>query len=170
MAGRLGASLVERIERRDPSEIARRQWEKQRKVFEKNDRNRDASRDMEQVDHQVIVAGFCFLSFELTSEEPSDRRRAQEYVHQLFDLEIKTLPILEGNDEGREIGGTPYEFDRWVLGRAAELLATLASHDQARLLYEPVLRRGPAAHYWTQDFLEAWITITLPRMASVQPS
>ena len=165
MAGRLGASLVERIVRRDPSEIARRQWEKQRKAFNKNDRDRDARRHMEQVDYQVIVAGFCFLSHELTSGEPADRRRAQEYVRQLFDLEMKTLPILEGDDEGREVGGTPYEFDRWVLERAAELLATLASRDQARLLYDPVLRRGPAAGYWTQDFLEAWITVTLPRMA-----
>jgi hypothetical protein len=164
MAIRLGASLVERIERRDPSEIARRQWEKQRKAFEKNDRDRDASREMPQIDYRVIVAGFCFLSHELTSGDPSDRRRVQEYVRQLFDLEMKTLPILEGDDEGREVGGTPYEFDRWVLERAAELLATLVSQDQARLLYEPVLRRGPAAHYWTQDFLEAWITVTLPRM------
>ena len=166
MASRLGASLVERIERRDPSEIARRQWEKQRKAFEKNDRDRDASREMEQIDYQVIVAGFCFLSHELTSDGSSDRRRAQEYVRQLFDLEMNTLPILEGDDEGRELGGTPYEFDRWVLERTAELLATVTSRDQARPLYEPVLRRGPAAHYWTQDFLEAWITVTLPRMAN----
>ena len=32
--------------------------------------------------------------------------------------------------------------------------------------YEPVLRRGPAAHYWAQDFLEAWIIVALPRMAN----
>ena len=166
MADRLGASLVDRIERRDPSQIARRQWEKQRKDFEKNDRDRHASREMAQMDYQVIVAGFCFLSHELTSAGSQDRRRAQDYVRQLFDLEMKTLPILEGEDEGREVGGTPYEFDRWVLERAAELLATLATQDQARLLYEPVLRRGPAAHYWTQDFLEAWIIVTLPRMAN----
>jgi hypothetical protein len=51
---------------------------------------------------------------------------------------MKTLPILEGNDEGREVGGTPYEFDRWVLERTAELLATVTSQDQARRLYEPV--------------------------------
>jgi hypothetical protein len=164
MASRLGASLVERIERRDPSEIARRQWEKQRKAFEKNNRDRDASREMARIDYRVIVAGFCFLSHELTSGDPSDRRRAPEYVRQLFDLEMKTLPILEGDDEGREVGGAPYEFDRWVLERAAELLAALASRDQSRLFYEPVLRRGPAAHNWTQDFLEAWITVTLPRM------
>jgi hypothetical protein len=47
--------------------------------------------------------------------------------------------------------------------RTAELLATLKSHDQARPFYESVLRRGPAARYWTQDFLEAWITDSLPR-------
>jgi hypothetical protein len=165
MAARLGANLVERIERRDPSEMARRQWEKQRKAFEKNDRDRDASRDMAQIDYEVIVAGFCFLSYELTSAEPVDRRRANEYLRQLFDLEMTTLPILEGEDEGREIGGTPYEFDRWILGLAAELLVTVTSRDEARAIYEPVLRRGPAAHYWTQDFLESCFTRALPRMA-----
>jgi hypothetical protein len=166
MAARLGANLVERIERRDPSEIARRQWERQRKAFGKNDRDRDASREMAQIDYEVIVAGFCFLSHELTSGELSDRKRAAEYIRQLLDLEMTTLPILEGDDEGREVGGTPYEFDRWVLELGAELLATFASKDQARMVYEPVLRRGPAAHYWTQDFLEAWITSALPRMAN----
>jgi hypothetical protein len=78
---------------------------------------------------------------------------------------MTTLPILEGEDEGREVGGTPYEFDRWILGLAAELLATVTSLDHARAIYEPVLRRGPAAHYWTQDFLESCFTRALPRMA-----
>lgn len=165
MAARLGANLVERIERLDPSEIARRKWEKQHKAFEKNDRDRDASRDMAQIDYEVIVAGFCFLSHELTSDEPVDRRRATGYIRQLFDLEMTTLPILDGEDEGREVGSTPYEFDRWILDLAAELLATVTSQDQARAIYEPVLRRGPAAHYWTRDFLESWITSALPRMA-----
>jgi len=165
MAARLGANLVERIERLDPSEIARRQWERQRKAFEKKDRERDASRDMAQIDYEVIVAGFCFLSLELTSREPADRRRATGYIRQLFDLEMTTLPILEGEDEGREVGGTPYEFDRWILDLAAELLATVTLQDQARAIYEPVLRRGPAAHYWTRDFLESCFTSALPRMA-----
>jgi hypothetical protein len=165
MAARLGANLVERIERLDPSEIARRQWEKERKAFEKKDRDRDASRDMAQIDYEVIVAGFCFLSHELTSSEPADRRQATGYIRQLFDLEMTTLPILEGEDEGTEVGGTPYEFDRWILDLAAELLASVTSQDQARAIYEPVLRRGPAARYWTRDFLESWITSALPRMA-----
>ncbi len=165
MSARLGANLVERIERLDPSEIARRQWERQRKAFEKKDRNRDASRDMAQIDYEVIVAGFCFLSFELISGVLADRRHATGYIRQLFDLEMMTLPILEGEDEGREVGGTPYEFDRWILGLAAELLATVTSLDQARAIYEPVLRRGPATHYWTQDFLESCFTRALPRMA-----
>ena len=91
-----------------------------------------------------------------------------EYIRQLFDLEMTTLPILESEDEGREVGGTPYQFDPWILKLAAELLATVASLDHAQAIYEPVLRRGPAAHYWTQDFLEAWITNALPRMADHQ--
>ncbi len=165
IAVRLGANLVERIERIDPSEVARRQWEKQRKAFEKKDRDRDARRDMAQIDYEVIVAGFCFLSHELTSAEPADRKRAEGYIRQLFELEMTTLPILEGEDEGREVGGSPYEFDPWILSLVAELLATVTSLEQALAIYEPVLRRGPAAHYWTQDFLELFFTRALPRMA-----
>ena len=90
---------------------------------------------MAQIDYEMIVAGFCFLSHELTSDEPADRSRATKYIRQLFDLEMTTLPILEGEDEGREVGGTPYEFDRWILDLAAELLATATSHDQARAIY-----------------------------------
>jgi hypothetical protein len=131
--------------------------------MERKERDREMNRDMARIDYEVIVAGFCFLSVELNSEESSDRRHAQGYIRQLFDLEMETLPILEGDDEGRKVRGTPYVFDRWVMERAAELLATLNSHEKARAIYEPVLRRGPAARYWTQDFLEAWITTSLPR-------
>jgi hypothetical protein len=163
MATQMGASLVERIDRKDPSKIAQRQWERQRKALEKEDRDREASRNMAHIDYQVIQAGFCFLSAELNSDDPTVRKHAEGYIRQLFELEMETLPILEGDDEGREIGGTAYDFDIWVMHRTAELLATFNSHEQASPFYEPVLRRGPAARYWTQDFLEAWITTTLPR-------
>jgi hypothetical protein len=55
--GQAGPSLVERIERQYPSEIARRRWEKHRKAFEKNDRDRDVSREIEQVDSRPALAG-----------------------------------------------------------------------------------------------------------------
>jgi hypothetical protein len=164
MAAKLGGHLIERIERKDPSAIARRQWERQREALDRKDRDRKANRDMAHIDYQVLQAGFSFLSAELTSES-SDRRRAEGYIRQLFNLEMETLPILEGDDEGREIGGTAYEFDIWVMQQTAELLATFNSPEQARPFCEQVLRRGPAARYWTQDFLEAWITVTLPKIA-----
>ena len=44
-------------------------------------------------------------------------------------------------------------------GVRALALATLSD-----MSYEPVLRRGPAANYWTQDFLESCFTRALPRM------
>jgi hypothetical protein len=75
---------------------------------------------------------------------------------------MQTLPLLEGDDEGREIGGTAYPFDIWVMQRTAELIASLNSLEQARPFFESILRRGPSAMYWTQDFLQAWITHALP--------
>ena len=129
MATQMGASLVERIDRKDPSKIAQRQWERQRKALEKEDRDREASRNMAHIDYQVIQAGFCFLSAELNSDDPTVRKHAEGYIRQLFELEMETLPILEGDDEGREIGGTAYDFDIWVMHRTAELLATFNSHE-----------------------------------------
>ena len=158
----LGTRLVERIARRDPSEIARRQWEKQRKALDKKKRDREVSREMPSIDLQIIQSGFCFLSASLKSGGELDRRRAETYIQELFLLEMASLPLLEGEKEGDEIGGTAWPFDIWVMQRAAEMIASQNSLERARPFFEPILRRGPAARYWTQDFLEAWITVGLP--------
>jgi hypothetical protein len=158
----LGARLVERIARRDPSEIARRHWQKERNALETSQRDRDVSREMPNLDLQVIQYGFCFLSDSLRSGRASDWTWAERRIPELFELEMQTLPLLEGDDEGREIGGTAYPFDIWVMQRAAELIASLNSLEQARPFFESILGRGPSAMYWTQDFLQAWITHALP--------
>ena len=164
VAATLGTRLIERIERRDPSEVARRQWEKERIAFDRS-QDRDASREMAHLDYQVLEASFYFLSHALVSKTASDQEIAGDYTRQLFHLLIDTLPLLEGDDEGREISGTAYQFDIWVMQRTGDLLATLKSVDDARPFFEPILKRGPAARYWTQDFLEAWIINALPKAA-----
>ena len=95
----LGARLVERIARRDPSEIARRQWEKQRKALDKTKRDREVSREMPSIDLQIIQSGFCFLSASLKSGGELERRRAETYIQELFLLEMASLPLLEGEKE-----------------------------------------------------------------------
>ena len=117
---------------------------------------------MPNLDFEVIQYGFCFLPDSLRSGGASDRGRAERHILELFELEMQTLPVLEGDDEGREIGGTAYPFDIWVMQRTAELIASVNSLERARPFFESILRRGPSAKYWTQDFLEAWITHALP--------
>jgi hypothetical protein len=82
----------------------------------------------------------------------------QGYVQELFDLLMRSLPRPEEGDLRTEIDATPYESDRWIIGRIAEFTAHVNLVETARKFYRPVLELGPAGRYWVEDFLRSWTT------------
>jgi hypothetical protein len=55
-----------------------------------------------------------------------------------------------------EVNGTPYEFDRWVLGRIASVMPEMRPIENGAALWRSILDLGVGAHYWVEDFLEEW--------------
>jgi len=153
----LGHRLVERIERRSMSIGERQQRRALREWSHERNGDRKLHREMPDIDLEVIQKGFGFLAAMVRHHFPGEEQLLEHYVWELFYLMLRTLPRPKPDDERSEIDGTPYDFDRWVMARAAEFIAHSNSVGTARQFYRPILDLGPAAKYWVRDFLQSWI-------------
>jgi hypothetical protein len=150
---KLGRRLVERIERRSMSD-----WEKRSRELAREQRDHKIYREMPDLDLQIIQKGFGFTAGMIRYPVDAENKLLQEYIRELFDLEMRSLPRADAADERTEIEGTPYEYDIWVMERVAEYVARTNSVETARQFFRPILDLGPAARYWVEDFLQSWIS------------
>jgi hypothetical protein len=158
-ANSLGRSLLERISRRTMSPGEKLARQARRDSLHSDRRNRKLYRDLPNLDLEVLRKGFAFLPAMITAALPDDHQHLQEYVRELYKLEMGTLPRPKPGEESFEIEGTAYDFDWWVLSRVAEFISRQNSVEVARTFYRPILELGPVARYWVEDFLQAWITL-----------
>ena len=157
-ADRLGRSLVTRIARRTMSEGERLARQERREYLRSERHDRRLYRDFPDLDLEVLRKGFAFLPVMIMDASHDDGQRLQEYIRELYAVEMRTLPRPEAGQETLEIEGTAYDFDSWVLARVAEFVSRQNSVEVARTFYRPIIELGPAARYWVDDFLQAWIT------------
>jgi hypothetical protein len=71
------------------------------------------------------------------------------------------VQLSDDSSPNDEIEGTPYNWDRWVLGRIAQLLFELRDSERPQMFWQGVLDLGAPAHYWIEDFLRGWFYIGL---------
>jgi hypothetical protein len=98
----------------------------------------------------------------LSSQE---QRLLSQYVDELFELEMRSLPRPAPGERHCEIEGTPYHFDIWVMTRVAEFIVSVNSVEIARLFHRPIIELGPAGRYWVEDFLQTWVSVGLEMTA-----
>jgi hypothetical protein len=153
----LGCRLVERIERRSMSSGERQQRKAQREWSRERNGDRKLYREMPHIDLEVIQKGFGFVAAMVRQHLAGEEQMLEQYVREVFDLVLRTLPRPKPDDERSKIEGTPYQSDRWVMARVAEFIAHRNSVETAREFYRPILELGPAAKYWVEDFLQSWI-------------
>jgi hypothetical protein len=58
--------------------------------------------------------------------------------------------------EVEEVGGTPEEWDRWLLEHIAGLLFELDPEEDSEVLWMPILELGARGHYRVSVFLREW--------------
>ena len=75
----------------------------------------------------------------------------------------RSLVTRLGQDVGpdEEVDGTPYESDGWIIRGVAGTIVQMQPKENPRTLWEPLLALGSAAHYWVEDFLQAWLEVGL---------
>ena len=153
----LGRRLVERIERRSMSSREKQQRKAQREWTREQNADRKLYREMPHIDLEVIQKGFGFVAAMVRQHVAGEEQRLEQYVQEVFDLVLRTLPRPKPDDERSTIEGTPYQSDRWAMARVAEFVAHRNCVETAREFYRPILELGPAAKYWVEDFLQSWI-------------
>lgn len=158
-AERLAHGLAERVERATmlPSQ---REWKMLRKQQKAND-TQEVSREIPDLDIEVLRKGFGFLQLALT-EAGVPPTIFTDILKELFDLEMATLPRTDPDKGFRELRDVPYDFDKWIMKLAAVHIAHANSIETAREFYRPILDIGPVARHWVDEFLEAWIATGLP--------
>ena len=97
--------------------------------------------------------GFGFLGWLADATDSEDRQRLLDYCSAVLTLFLSTMPKIE--NPKREVDGTPYEFDRWVLRLTVAVVAQLPE-EEARPFWQPVMDLGPGARYWVEDFCHEW--------------
>src|SRR5713101_429966 len=142
--------------------------EAQRTSVRRNDRELYLYREIPHIDFEVLQKGFGFLAAMVREDLPSeDQRLLSQYVHELFELEMRSLPRPEPGERHCEIEGTPYQFDVWVMTCVAEFIVKANSVDAARSFYRPIIELGPAGRYWVEDFLQTWVSVGLEMSADL---
>ncbi len=157
----MGRRLAARMERRSMSSNERRRREAHRKWVRDSRDEHKLNREMPDIDLEVIQKGFGFLSAMMREARPDEDVPLRQYVQELFNLQLRTLPRPDPEDPRSEIRGTPYQSDVWITGRVAEFIALANSVETARGFYRPVLELGPAGKHWVEDFLQSWIALGL---------
>ena len=164
----LGQALIERISYRSMSAGERRARDEHRRTVREDRRDRKLYREIPDIDFEVLQKGFGFLAAMSREPLPADEQRLRDYVRELYDLEMRTLPRPATDEEGYEVSGTAYPFDVWVMTRVIEFIVHENSVEVARTFYRPIMELGPAARYWVQDFLQAWIITGLEMAADIR--
>ena len=157
----MGRRLAARIERRSISSEERRQREAHRKWVRENRDEHKLDREMPDIDLEVIQKGFGFLTAMVRQPRAGEKALLRQYIQELFDLQLRTLPRPDPEDQRSEIQGTTYQSDVWVMQRVAEFIGHANSVETARPFYRPILELGPAGKYWVKDFLQSWIALGL---------
>lgn len=62
-----------------------------------------------------------------------------------------------GEDDDREVDGTPYQSDYWLLRRIGPVVAEMRPGEEPERLWQPMLDIASPAHYWVEEFLRTFI-------------
>jgi hypothetical protein len=153
----LGTRLVERITQRTESARIRRQRQWERQLAETTDR-RKLHRILPDIDITILEKGFGFVRDMVRQRDTRYESLLHGCLREIFDAEMRTLPIPGGTERFPEIDGPAYEFDTWILERVAELIANESNTGVTRSFYRPLIALGAPARYWIEDFLQALLS------------
>jgi hypothetical protein len=149
----LGETLADRASRKSSYGEVRR-IRKQQRISPKKGEDRKVYRPARDLDMTVLQKGFGFLE-EMGNASPEDTQRLFRYFEPLFYLELRSLPVIEGDDDW-ELDNPPYDFDNWVIGLTAAFTAKSKGKDDAHSLYPPIIDLSTHARYWVEEFMHSW--------------
>jgi len=111
------------------------------------------------MDFDRVVAGFGWIPPVNEADSPAEREQWIRRQRELVRCLLGTFPRLaEGSDEYE---GLPYQDDRQVLAKSAQLALELTDGEDHAVFWQPVLTLGAAAHPWVADFIRDFLLLAL---------
>lgn len=117
-------------------------------------RPRKIPRQSPRLDIELLRHAFSWIPSLSEAQNETERAEWIEFWREALACTLRMIGT-PSSDEW-EVSGTPYEFDRWVLGRIASVIPEMRPTENGAALWRPILDFGVGAHYWVQDFLEEW--------------
>jgi hypothetical protein len=125
-----------------------------RKPLKKVNRPRKIPRESPGLDVELLRYAFSWIPSLSESRNEAEREGWIEFWREALACTLRMIGTPSNDDW--EVSGTPYEFDRWVLGRIASVVPEMHGAEDGAALWQPILDLGVGAHYWVKDFLEEW--------------
>jgi hypothetical protein len=117
------------------------------------------------LDLELIARAFGWMPALAEARSETERAQWLQFWKHALSWTLRQIPPPRANE--RESSHMPYEADVWVLTRLATLTSELRSDENGEDIWRPVLGLGVYAHYWIEDFLQAWFFQVAE--ASLQP-
>lgn len=113
-----------------------------------------------RLDDGLLTASFIGMPIEPDTDNTDFPNWRKVWVHALQDT---VGPLTPEDDKMKfDLDGPPDSWDRFILGKAANLLANSGSANDAREIWEPIINLGPAGSSWTSWFLnQEWANLAL---------
>ena len=113
------------------------------------------------VEVELIQWAYSYLPALNLAEDEQERKQWITLWQEILTCLLQTLrPAIE-EDQNKEVAGTPYETDRWILQRISVLLPQMRGTEEPDMFWKPILDLGWQAHSWVESFLSGFFTYNL---------
>jgi len=117
------------------------------------------------IDIQLIQWAYSYLPALDLAEDQQERAEWIALWKEILECLLQTLRPASEEDRDKEVDGTPYEVDGWILRSISILVPQMDTAERPEQLWQPILDLGWQAHHWVENFLSGFFTYNLRRTA-----
>ena len=117
------------------------------------------------VDIELIQWAYSYLPALDSAEDQQERAGWIALWSEILECLLRTLQPASEEDRDKEVDGTPYQVDGWILRSIAILVPQMDTAEHPEQFWRPILDLGWQAHYWVENFLSRFFTYNLSRTA-----
>jgi hypothetical protein len=105
----------------------------------------------------VEYLAHAFVALPTLDEAYDDEERSRLVAFWREGVSYLTTRLGGNSEDDREVEGTPYQSDYWLLRRIGPAVAEMRPDEEAQALWQPMLDIASAAHYWVEEFLRTFV-------------
>ncbi len=115
------------------------------------------------IDIELIQWAYSYLPALDSAEDQQERQEWIALWKEILECLLRTLRPTSEVDRDKEVDGTPYEVDRWILRSISILVLQMDEAERPEQLWQSVLDLGWQAHHWVENFLSGFFSYNLHR-------